>query len=63
MQRAVRLETAPNVIVKTDSARPEGDRVDGQELLLGQGPDHSEEFIISRFWWSVDAAEQEDDSE
>ncbi|TNN70390.1 hypothetical protein EYF80_019416 [Liparis tanakae] len=56
MPRAVRLEMAPNIIVKQDIPKLE-DLTGGQVLLLGQAVGCSEEFI-PRFWWRVDGVEE-----
>lgn len=56
MPRAVRLEMAPNVIVKQDIPKLE-DLTGGQVLLFSQGLGCSEELIF-RFWWMVDGVEE-----
>lgn len=47
MPRAVRLEMAPNVIVKQGTTKL------GQVLLFGQALGCSEELVL-RFWWRMD---------
>lgn len=56
MPRAVRLEMAPNVIVKQDIPKL-GDLMGGQVLLFSHGLGCSEELIF-RFWWRMDGVEK-----
>ncbi|KAK5913930.1 hypothetical protein CgunFtcFv8_008413 [Champsocephalus gunnari] len=57
MPRAVRLEMAPNVIVKQDTPKLD-DFIGSKVLLFSQGPGCSEEFI-SRFCRRMDGVEVE----
>lgn len=58
MPRAVRLEMAPNVIVKQDIPIPEGFTGD-QVLPFCQAPGCSDELIF-RIWWRMGGAEELD---